>query len=220
MDSYQNLIFLENLYRLKALGYDYIDPMTPNRSNHAIALPGSLDELSGSISQCYLCDLSKSRRQSMSGYGNPGARVMLVDGYVSAPEDESNGYYVGRSGAMLRDMIENVLTLTIEDVFVTHAVKCKPFGFQNPSQSEIKSCAPFLTRQIEIIAPDVIVALGEDAYRCLTNDETSFDMVRGEIVPYNGSVVIAMYHPLHLLRNPSLKKEALKDLQTIKGQLK
>lgn len=156
----------------------------------------------------------------MGGYGNPHAQVMLVDGYVSAPEDESNDYYVGRSGAMLRDMIEKVLELSINDVYFTHAVKCKPFGFQYPSQSEIKSCAPFLARQIEIIAPKVIIALGEDAYHCLSNDESGFEMVRGEVIPYNGSTVIAMHHPLHLLRNPSLKKEALKDLQTIKGQLK
>lgn len=219
MDSYQNLALLENLYRLRSLGYSYVDPVTPNRQSVTNALPDSLMKLEETIKQCYLCDLSKSRNQSMSGYGNPNAQIMFVDAYVTAAEDESDSYYAGRSGAMLRDMIEKVLSLRIEDVYITHAVKCKPFGFQNPSQSECGSCAPFLTKQFDLIKPRIIVVLGPDAYRLVMHEEGDFERVRGEIIPMEDSLLIPMYHPLYLLRNPSLKKEAMRDLQTIKGQL-
>lgn len=219
MDSYQNLALLENLYRLRSLGYSYVDPVTPNRQSVTNALPDSLMKLEETIKQCYLCDLSKSRNQSMSGYGNPNAQIMFVDAYVTAAEDESDSYYAGRSGAMLRDMIEKVLSLRIEDVYITHAVKCKPFGFQNPSQSECGSCTPFLTKQFDLIKPRIIVILGPDAYRLVMHEEEDFERVRGEIIPMEDSLLIPMYHPLYLLRNPSLKKEAMRDLQTIKGQL-
>ncbi|MDD5118091.1 MAG: uracil-DNA glycosylase [Sulfuricurvum sp.] len=219
MDSFQNLALLENLYRLKSLGYTYIDPITPNIQATSNTLPDSLTTLGENISKCYLCDLSKSRRQSMSGYGNPRASLMFIDAYVSAAEDEASDYYVGRSGVMLRDMIEKVLMKHIDDVYFTHAVKCKPFGFQNPSQSECSSCTPFLAKQLELIKPKIIVTLGSDAYQILTGDLGDFERVRGEIIPFNNSLLIPMYHPLYLVRNPSLKKEALRDLQTIKGQL-
>lgn len=219
VDSFQNLALLENLYRLKSLGYSYVDPITPNLQTPLNSLPDSLAEIHQNIAQCFLCDLSKSRRQSMSGYGNVKAQLMFVDAYVSAAEDESGEYYVGRSGVMLRDMIEKVLNLKIEEVFFTHAVKCKPFGFQNPSPSECGSCAPFLSKQIELIKPRLIVPLGADAYRILSGDHGDFERVRGEIIPYGDSQLIPMHHPLYLVRNPSWKKEAMRDLQTIKSQL-
>lgn len=220
MDSYQNLALLENLYRLKSLGYQYVDPISPNIPSVATTLPSSLTQLNQTITQCHLCDLSKSRRQSMSGYGSHQASIMFVDAFVSAAEDEGNDYYAGRSGAMLRDMIEKVLALSIEEVFMTHAVKCKPFGFQTPSTSECNSCYPYLSRQLEMISPSIIVALGSDAYRILTNGSEDFDHLRGQIIPYGSSLLIPVYHPTFLLRNPSHKKEALRDLQTIKGALK
>ncbi len=219
MDSYQNLALLENLYRLRALGYSYIDPLTPNRQNGADILPDSLEMLDHTIRQCCLCDLSKSRRQSMSGHGNPHASIVFVDAYVSAAEDETGTYYAGRSGAMLRDMIEKVLMLRIDDVYITHAVKCKPFGFQNPSASECSSCAPYLAKQLETIKPRIIVTLGPDAYRLLMHEEGDFERVRGEVIAMGESLLIPLYHPAHLIRNPSLKKETLRDLQTIRARL-
>ena len=109
--------------------------------------------------------------------------------------------------------------LNTEEVYFTHAVKCKPFGFQQPSQSECNSCLPYLARQIEIIRPRVVVALGPDAYELVTRESKDFERVRGTTVDMGGYSVIPMYHPSFLIRNPSMKKEALRDLQTIKAQL-
>lgn len=156
----------------------------------------------------------------MSGYGSHSASIVFVDAFVSAAEDESNDYYAGRSGVMLRDMIEKVLGLSIEDIFLTHAIKCKPFGFQTPSTSECNSCYPYLSRQLEMIAPSIIVALGSDAYNILTNGADDFDNLRGQMIPYGNSLLIPVYHPTFLLRNPSFKKDAMRDLQTIKGALR
>lgn len=219
MNSFQNLALLKNLYRMQLLGYRYVDPITPNLQSVSAVLPDSLENLRQSIEGCYLCDLSKSRRQSMVGSGNPNASLMFVDAYVSAAEDESNTYYTGRSGMMLRDMIEKVLQLAVEDVYFTHAVKCKPFGFQNPSPSECGSCAPYLSKQFDLIKPRVIVTLGPDAYRLVSGDSAPFEQVRGQVIPFGSFLLIPMYHPLFLVRNPSLKKAALRDLQTVKGHL-
>lgn len=216
MNSYQNLALLENLYRLKALGYHYVDSVIPNVQNNSTTLPDSLASLNSAIQKCYLCDLSKSRTQSMFGFGNPNAPIVFIDAFVSAAEDEGNSYYSGRSGTMLRDMIEKVLNMRVEEVFFTHAVKCKPFGFQNPSISECNSCAPFLSKQLSLIKPKLIIALGSEAYELLSNDGSDFERLRGELIPYGDALLIPMYHPMFLLRNPSLKKDAMRDLQTIK----
>ncbi|MGZ5208130.1 MAG: uracil-DNA glycosylase [Sulfuricurvum sp.] len=221
MNSYQNIALLENLYRLKSLGFSYVDPINPNKiQTQSLSLPNSNEELTEAIKGCHLCDLSKSRRQSMPGYGSLHPKIVFLDAFVSSAEDESNGYYVGRLGSMLRDMIEKVLHLTIEDVTITHAVKCKPFGFQQPSPSECNSCSPFLHKQLDILAPSLIVTLGSEAYRLLTHDESDFERVRGHIIPFGNSSIIPIYHPAYLVRNPSCKKETMRDLLTIKEALK
>lgn len=221
LDSFQNLEFLQNLYRLKSIGYEFVDPihLNQNRSGSAI-LPENLDSLIKMVSDCQLCDLSKSRRQSMVGSGSSQSKLFILDAYVSPVEDESNSYYPGRTGTMLKDMIEKVLTLNINDVYFTHAVKCKPFGFQHPSTSECNSCSPYLQKQLEIVAAPVIVTLGADAYRLLTHDESDFEKVRGHLIPFMNKVIVPIYHPSHLLRNPSLKADTMRDLLLIKEQLK
>ena len=221
MNSYQNLALLENLYRLKALGFNYVDPINPNSIKaQPLSLPNSYDALMETIRGCHLCDLSKSRSQSMTGYGSKNPKIVFIDAFVSSAEDESNNYYVGRSGGMLRDMIEKVLNLSLQDVHITHAVKCKPFGFQQPSSSECNSCSPFLQKQLEMLNPKIIVTLGHDAYRLVSHDESSFEQVRGHIIPFGKIFIIPIFHPTYLVRNPSFKKEAMRDLKTIKETLK
>lgn len=209
---------LQNLYRLKSLGFEYTDLVSVNQKNLDI-LPNDINSLHVSISSCHLCDLSKSRRQSMSGYGNADAELMIVDSIVSSSEDDSASYYAGRAGASLRKMVENVLELSIDDVFLTHAVKCKPLGSNKPSESELNSCKPYLYKQIEVIKPKVIVTLGEEAYNIFSQTKEEFNSVRGHIIDLKDYKLVPIYHPQFLLRNPSLKKDTLNDLKIIKSLL-
>jgi len=218
LNSFQNLLFLQNLYRLKALGFKYSDSFSINRVTPN-EKPKNINELIRNISTCHLCDLSKSRKQSMGGYGNPNAELMIIDYSVSYGEDSTNSYYNGRSGEMLKDMIENVLKLKVEDVYFTHAVKCKPLNSNLPSDSEWDSCKSYLFSQIEFVRPKVIVTLGKDAYAKVTSEDENFASVRGHVVDFKDYKLIPIYHPNHLLRNPDDKKIAFNDLKTIKSCL-
>lgn len=222
MKSYQNLVLLQNLYRLKAIGFHYIDPFSVNtihEEKQTYTTPHSLMELNKNITNCYLCDLSKSRTQSMIGYGDTNADLMILDYSVSQAQDTSHSYYCGRSGEVLKNMIEKVLNLSIEDVFLTHAIKCKPLKANKPSPSEWNSCKSYLFSQLEFIKPRVIVTLGSDAYAHLTGDYDNFENVRGHLIDFKSYKLIPMYHPNHLLRNPELKKITMSDLKTIKSSL-
>jgi len=218
LNSFQNLLLLQNLYRLKALGFEYIDSFSANQTS-LNEKSNTLDELRKNISTCHLCDLSKSRTQSMSGYGNPNADLMIIDYTVSYNEDNTNSYYCGRSGAMLKDMIENVLELKIQDIYFTHAIKCKPLNSNTPSSSEWDSCKNHLFSQIKFIKPKVIVTLGKDAYAKVTSEDENFGSVRGHVVSFKDYKLIPIYHPNHLLRNPDDKKITFNDLKTIKSCL-
>lgn len=218
MRSFQNLLLLQNLYRLKAAGFEYSDSFFINQ-NGIDEKPQDLARLTKDISTCHLCDLGKSRSQSMSGYGNPNAELMIVDYVVSPSEDSANAYYCGRSGEMLKNMIEKVLEMKIEDVYFTHALKCKPLNSNTPSNSEWDSCRDYLFSQIKFVKPKVIVTLGQDAYEKVACEEGNFKALRGHVIDFKDYKLVPIYHPNHLLRNPDEKKTALGDLITIKSCL-
>lgn len=217
LKSYQNILLLQNLYRLKAIGFEYIDHFSINEKNNFLK-PNSLDELSSNISSCHLCDLSKSRTQSMGGFGNKNADLMIVDFSISQTQDSTNSYYAGRSGETLKNMLENVIGVGVNDVFLTHCIKCKPLNSNNPSPSEWDSCKSYLFAQLEFIKPKVVVTLGSDAYKHLTQDD-NFENVRGHMINFKDYKLVPIYHPGFLLRNPDLKKITLNDLKTIKSCL-
>lgn len=216
MKSFQNLLLLQNLYRLKALGFEYSDSFSINQKS-SNEKPHNIDELAKNISTCHLCDLSKSRTQSMSGYGNPNADIMIIDYTVSLSEDSTNSYYCGRSGEILTNMIENVLGLKTKDLYFTHVVKCKPLNSNMPSNSEWDSCKDYLFSQIEFVKPKVVITLGKDAYAKVTSEEDNFQSVRGHVIDFKNYKLIPIFHPNHLLRNPDDKKIAFNYLKTIKG---
>jgi DNA polymerase len=211
-------VLLQNLYRLKAIGFEYIDHFELNETQESLH-PNSLDELMQQINQCHLCDLSKSRRQSLTGYGNQKAELFIIDYSVSEAQDSNNSYYTGRSGESLKNMLEKVLAINSEDAYITHCVKCKPLGLNKPSISEWNSCKAYLFSQLEFIKPKVIVTLGAEAYSHLCQDDENFENVRGHVIDFKGYKLIPIYHPQYLLRNPQLKKITLGDLHTIKSCL-
>jgi len=155
----------------------------------------------------------------MTGFGNPNANLMIIDFSVSLNEDTNNTYYTGRSGESLQKMIENVLGLSTEDVYFTHAIKCKPLNSNKPSISEWDSCKSHLFSQIEFVKPKVIVTIGEEAYYKLTDENSNFETVRGHVIDFKTYKLIPIYHPQFLLRNPDLRKITLNDLKTIKSCL-
>jgi len=216
--SYQNLILIQNLHRLKAIGFNYINPFNINEK-HYYSKPLSFSALLKDISQCHLCDLSKSRLQSMAGYGDIHSNIMVVDFNVSESQDRENNYYSGRSGEMLKEMLEKTLMLNIENIYYTHSIKCKPLNSNIPSSSEWNSCRSYLFTQIEFIKPKIILTLGEDVYRNITSDTENFEKIRGHIIDFKEYKLIPIYHPKHILRNPELQQITLNDLKKIKSYL-
>lgn len=219
MESYQNAAMLQNLYRLKAIGFDYCDPVTANPVDTSGELPGDLAALHAMIARCHLCDLSKHRKQSLSGRGGAGARVMIVDAFVSMAQDEEGDYFAGRAGTSLAAMVEKVLMLPASEVYLTHIVKCRAAGAGIPTESECNSCRPYWRKELELADPKVVIALGPEAYRLMTGDDGDFERLRGHPITFENRTLVPIYHPNFLLRNPSFKKETLYDLQNIKGML-
>ena len=218
MNSLQNLVLLQNLYLQRACNQTYSDTIVINQKE-SFDLAQNIVELEKLIKNCHLCDLSKSRQQSMSHFGNAQADVMIVDSFVSMAEDQADRYFMGRSGESLKKMVENVLKLDINSIFLTHGVKCKALGNNVPSTSEFQSCKAYLFKQIELVNPKIIIALGEDAYKMLHTQGDNFDSIVGHHTPFLKSTLVAIYHPAHLLKNPSLKTKTLNDLQNIKAYL-
>jgi len=200
------------------MGFEYIDPFSINERSD-FTKPNTLDDLEKTIHNCHLCDLSKSRTQSMSGYGNPNASVMIVDYSVSQSQDSTNKYYSGRTGEILTNMIEKVLHYSIEDVYITHCIKCKPLNSNKPSDSEFNSCSSYLFSQLDFVQPKLIITLGDEAYSHLTQDKGNFENVRGHVIDFKSYKLVPIYHPAYLLKNPELKKTTFNDLKTIKSCL-
>ncbi|MEA1915925.1 MAG: uracil-DNA glycosylase [Campylobacterota bacterium] len=212
----QNLLLLNELYRLESLGVEFIDPITIQHSVDD-ELPNDLNMLKELVSSCHLCNLSKSRNQSMFGYGSLSANIMFVDSVVSSASDEANSYYAGKSAEILQNMIEKVLGLSVEDVYFTTALKCK-CDVEN-ANDYFDSCKAYLFKQIEIVKPKLVVALGEDAYRLISADKSPLHTLRGRSIKFEKYDLIATHHPLYLLRNPSKKRESMYDLQNIKSYI-
>jgi len=219
MDKITKIKLLKNLYYQKWLGIEYIDPIRIESDNKKISLPDSLEKFEEIVKKCYLCNLSKTRKNVVFGEGNPYAKLMFIGEGPGATEDEMGRPFVGRAGQLLTKMIENVLEIKRENVYIANIVKCRPPNNRVPTEEEAKTCMPYLLKQIEIINPKILVALGSTSYKYLTKDSTPISKIRGEIVRYKDKILIPTYHPSFLLRNPSKKKEAYIDLLKIKSLL-
>ena len=171
-----------------------------------------LDELSSELGNCTRCKLCHTRKNIVFGEGNPAARLMFVGEGPGATEDETGRPFVGRAGKLLDKMIA-AMGLKREDVYIANIVKCRPPGNRDPEPDEVKSCTPFLIRQIEIIQPDVIISLGAPASKFLFGQKSPMSILRGAVSMFRGARLIATYHPAFLLRSPGYKKEAWEDLK-------
>jgi len=216
MKNLKNALLLKQLYQLKQLGHKYTSVTPYKEEEPDLSLPNTLESLKKQAMECHLCDLSKSRLKVVFGEGPVDANLMFVGDAPSNSDDSSGKAFTGRSGELLTKMIENVLGLGREDVYITNVLKCRALDTQNPSPLHAHTCHPYLLKQIDLIKPKIIVAFGETAYHYLTGDDSDIAQVRGNLHKQDGYTVIPTYHPNYLLRNPSAKKDVFDDLLKVK----
>ncbi|MDX1808328.1 MAG: uracil-DNA glycosylase [Sulfurospirillaceae bacterium] len=211
---------LKQLYQYKSFGFEYFKDYKPLVMPQNKPFAQSLHELEDKVMQCHLCQLAKGRKNIVFGEGNQRAKLMFIGEGPGANEDETGKPFVGRAGMLLTKIIENVLELKREDVYITNIVKCRPPNNRVPSIEESESCKPYLLEQIAIIKPEIIVALGSTSYHYLSEDyDMPISKIRGEILEYGNAKLIPTYHPSFLLRNPSAKKEVYADMLKVKRLL-
>jgi uracil-DNA glycosylase family 4 len=171
------------------------------------------------IGDCTRCKLhTLGRTQIVFGVGNPEADLMFVGEAPGADEDIQGIPFVGRAGQLLTKIIE-AIGLKREDVYIANVIKCRPPQNRNPEPDEIETCEPFLFRQVDIIKPKVIVALGKFAAQTLVRTLDPISRLRGRQFTYRGAILIPTFHPAYLLRNPSSKREVWEDMKLVKSLL-
>ena len=202
------------------MGFEYFQEYRPLSLSKQPALSHNLEELKTSVAQCHLCALAKSRKNVIFGAGNLKAKVMFIGDNPGVSEDESGMLFTGKSGEMLANMIEKVLLLSKEEVYVTTILKCKTPDNRVPTPEEVACCKPYVMQQIQTIRPQIIVALGSTSFHHLTGEyDTPIDKIRGSVLNFGEAKLIPTFHPSFLLRNPSAKKEAYADMLLIKSLL-
>jgi uracil-DNA glycosylase family 4 len=180
------------------------------RRAHIAAL--ALDALVEDIAQCRACGLCATRRQTVPGIGVADASWMLVGEAPGADEDAQGEPFVGAAGRLLDNMLAALRLARDHDVFIANVLKCRPPGNRAPSPPEVEACRPYLDRQIELVGPQLIVALGKSAACTLLDIDASVASLRNRVHRYRGRPLIVTYHPAYLLRTPADKAKAWEDL--------
>lgn len=202
-----------------------IPPRTPFPAPPAVSAAikpadkaAALQMIREDIGECTRCALHKGRNKLVFADGSPNARLMFVGEGPGADEDAQGLPFVGRAGQLLNNMI-TAMGLKREDVYIANVVKCRPPGNRTPEPEEANTCSPFLFRQIDVVRPEVIVALGATAATYLLGQRQPLAGLRGRVHSFRGTRLIVTYHPAFLLRDPRQKKEAWADLQIAMREL-
>lgn len=175
----------------------------------------NLEELRAAIGDCRRCKLCSGRTHLVFGVGNPRAKLMFVGEGPGRDEDLQGEPFVGRAGQLLTDIITKGIGLKREDVYIANVVKCRPPDNRNPEPDEVAACEPFLKKQIEIISPEIIVALGKFAVQTLLQSKMPITKLRGNWHTYQGIKLMPTFHPAYLLRNPADKKLVWEDIKKV-----
>jgi uracil-DNA glycosylase len=170
------------------------------------------------IGECTRCALHTGRNKLVFGDGSPNARIMFVGEGPGADEDAQGLPFVGKAGQLLNNMI-GAMGLQREEVYIANVVKCRPPGNRTPEPEEANTCSPFLFKQIDVVRPEVLVALGATAATYLLGQRQPLAGLRGRVYSFRGTKLIVTYHPAFLLRDPRQKKEAWADLQIAMREL-
>ena len=179
----------------------------------------SLEELRDDIGDCRRCKLHLGRTHVVFGIGNPNAKLMFVGEGPGRDEDLKGEPFVGRAGQLLTDIITKGMGLTRDDVYIANVVKCRPPQNRNPEPDEVASCEPFLKKQIELIRPKIIVALGKFAVQALLQSKVPITQLRGKWHTYMGIKLMPTFHPAYLLRNPADKKLVWEDIKKVMKEM-
>jgi DNA polymerase len=169
-------------------------------------------ELKSAVATCDACPLCKTRTHTVFGVGDEQAEWMLVGEAPGAEEDARGEPFVGQAGRLLDNMLGAIGLKRGEDVYIANVLKCRPPGNRNPEPFEVEQCSPHLVRQIALIRPQLVVAMGRFAAQTLLNTEASIASLRGRVFQYQGVPLIVTYHPAYLLRNLPDKAKAWEDL--------
>jgi DNA polymerase len=180
----------------------------------------TLADLRAHIGDCTRCKLhAQGRSQVVFGVGHPTADLMFVGEAPGGDEDRLGEPFVGRAGQLLTKIIE-AIGLTRDQVYIANVIKCRPPGNRNPEPDEVATCQPFLCRQIDLIRPRVIVALGTFAAHALLETDAPISRLRGRVHDYRGgSKLIPTFHPAFLLRSPDRKRDVWEDMKKVRALL-
>jgi DNA polymerase len=172
----------------------------------------TLEELNKLICNCTKCKLHEGRNNFVFGSGNPDADVMVIGEGPGAEEDKQGLPFVGRAGQLLTDILK-AIKFSREEVYIGNIVKCRPPGNRTPLPDEMETCLPYLSKQIDLIKPKMILCLGLTAAKGLLKKKESLTKLRGQVFDYDGIKVMVTYHPAALLRNPNWKRDCWADVQ-------
>jgi len=179
----------------------------------------TLEDLRAELGDCQRCKLCTGRTHIVFGVGNPKATLMFVGEGPGRDEDLQAEPFVGRAGQLLTEIITKGMKMRREDVYIANVIKCRPPQNRNPEPDEIAACQPFLLRQIEIIQPKVMVALGTFAAQTLLGMKTPISRLRGHWYDFQGIKLMPTLHPAYLLRNPNDKRLVWEDIKMVLREL-
>jgi DNA polymerase len=168
--------------------------------------------LKNAVSGCTKCALHKTRTQTVFGVGDENADWMLIGEAPGAEEDRLGDPFVGQAGKLLDNMLAAIGLSRRKNVYIANVLKCRPPGNRNPEPEEVEQCSPHLLKQIELIKPKLIVAMGRFAAQTLLNTDAAVGSLRGRVHRYAGVPLVVTYHPAYLLRNLPDKAKAWEDL--------
>lgn len=194
-------------------------PVAGDERAQAIAAM-SWDELRTAVADCRACTLCKARKQAVLGVGDVEADWLFVGEGPGAEEDERGEPFVGQAGKLLDAMLAAIDLKRGDNVYIANVVKCRPPGNRTPEAEETAACWPFLERQIALIKPKIIIALGRPAAQTLLRSEVKISAARGRVFDFNGRPLIVTYHPAYLLRNLPDKALAWEDLCFMRRTMK
>ncbi len=196
-------------------------PVVPVAGRIEDAFPDytDLEQFHQAIHTCQKCPLGRTRNEFVFGVGDPKARLVLVGEAPGAEEDKQGQPFVGRAGKLLDKILAAIDMQRGEDVYICNILKCRPPNNRDPLPAEVEVCEPHLVKQLQLLQPKIILALGRVAAQTLLRSTESLTSLRGRVHDYHGVPLMVTYHPAALLRNPNWKRPTWEDVQAVQKRL-